>query len=321
MVHKEDIVIAYNTIKGNILKTPLIHSPKLSALSGANVYIKMEHLQVTSSFKIRGVLTKIDSLSKTDFDKIFVAASTGNHAAAFGYASKKYGFEGKLFLPENVEEEKLKGISNYALDIVLYGRMSKEVEMKATQYAEEVNGVLIHPYNDIEIIKGQGTIAVEIEAQLPQVDSIIVPIGGGGLASGIASYFSENDGVKVIGCQPENASEMHDSIKVNKIVTPSILTTIADASAGGIEEESLTFTICKKHLSTIELIAEEEIKKAVAFLYKYHDTTVEPTAALPVAALLKGSRYHNKNVILVITGKKINKKLLTKINEEYGNCY
>lgn len=321
MIDKKDIQIAYHNIENDIVKTPLQYSPKLSAISGANVYLKMEHLQLTDSFKIRGVLTKMKSLDKRNFDKVFVAASTGNHAAAFGYASERFGFEGKLFLPENVRREKLEGISNYTFEKVLYGNSSMEAEAKARQYAKKIDGVLIHPYNDVEIIKGQGTIGLEIENQFPEVDTIIVPIGGGGLISGISSYFSENENVAVVGSQPQNASEMVESIKANKIVAPSTLTTIADAAAGGIEKDSLTFTICKKHLSTIETIEEEDIKKAVAFLYKYHDTTVEPTAALPVATLLTSDTFRDKNVVLVLTGKKINKELLNEINEDYGDSY
>jgi threonine dehydratase len=321
MIHKTAIEIAYKNIKEDILKTPLIHSSKLSTISEANVYLKMEHLQVTDSFKLRGVLTKVKNIDKKDFNKTFVAASTGNHAAAFGHVSDKFGFKGKLFLPKNIEEEKLKAISKYAFEKVLYGNTSMETEAKATDYAKATDGILIHPYNDVEIIKGQGTIAVEIEEQLPKVDIIIAPIGGGGLISGICSYFSEDKNVEVIGCQPVNASEMYDSIKQNKIVSPSTLNTIADAAAGGIEDNALTFEICKKHLSDIALIEEETIKKAVALIYKYHNTTIEPTAALPVAALLKDTTYRNKNVVLVLTGKKINKKLLTEINKNYGDCY
>ena len=322
MIPKKDIDIAYKNIKDDIVKTPLIHSPKLSAISGANVYLKMEHLQVTDSFKIRGVLTKLKSISKEDFSKSFVAASTGNHAAAFGYTSKNFGFKGILFLPTNVTQQKLNAISNYTVEKILYGNSSMEAERKATEYTKEIDGVLIHPYNDLEIIKGQGTIAVEIAEQCPEVDTIIAPIGGGGLISGICSYFSEHKNISIIGSQPKNASEMKQSIKANKIVAPSTLATIADAAAGGIEKNSLTFTICKKELSSIELIDEETIKKAVAFLYKHHKTVVEPTAALPVAAiLLSGDKYKNKNVVLVLTGKKINTKLLTEINNTYGNSY
>ena len=321
MISKRDIAKAYDGIKDDILQTPLVHSPILSTLSGANVYLKMEHLQITDSFKLRGVLHKINTLNDKDFSNTFVAASTGNHAAAFGYASKKFGFKGTLFLPKNVEKEKLKGLSKYSIEKVLFGNTSIETEAKATQYAKEVDGVLIHPYNDLEIIKGQGTIALEIETQLPQVDVIISPIGGGGLISGICSYFSENKNVKIVGSQPFNASEMYDSIKVNKIVGPSELSTIADAAAGGIERDAVTFKICKKHLNSISLITEEAIKKGVALIYKYHNTAIEPTAALPVAALLKDDTYRDKNVVLVLTGSKINGKLLNQIKDKYGDNY
>lgn len=321
MITKSAIKIAYNTIKDDILKTPLLYSEKLSEISGANVYLKMEHLQLTHSFKLRGVLTKVNSINKKDFNKTFVAASTGNHAAAFGHVSDKFGFKGMLFLPKNIEEEKLKGIAKYTFETVLYGDTSMETERKATEYAKEIGGVLIHPYNDKDIITGQGTIAVEIENQLPEVDTVIAPIGGGGLISGICSYFSEHKNVDVVGCQPINASEMYDSIKQNRIVPPSTLHTIADAAAGGIEANALTFEICKKHLCGITLIKEETIKKAVALLYKYHHTSIEPTAALPIATLLKDRTYRNKNVVLVLTGKKINQNLLNQINEHYGDCY
>ncbi len=322
MIHKSNIEATYSSIKDDIFTTPLIYSSKLSEMSGANVYLKMEHLQRTDSFKIRGVLSKINSLVEKDLKKELVAASTGNHAAAFSYASQKFGFKGKLFLPKTVAKEKLANVSNTELDIVLYGNLSTETEAMARLYAKNISGVLIHPYNDIEIIKGQGTIALEIHAQLPKVDTIISPIGGGGLISGICSYYSKDKNVNIIGCQPEKASEMFDSIRENKIVVPSTSTTIADAAMGGIEKGSLTFTICKKLLSDIILIDEEAIKKAIAFLYKYHDTIIEPTAALPVAALLKKNNdYRNKNVVLILTGNKINQKLLTEINTHYGNCY
>ncbi|MEP0266361.1 pyridoxal-phosphate dependent enzyme [Dokdonia sp.] len=321
MISKKEIEITYATIKNDIIKTSLVYSAKLSELSGANVYLKMEHLQHTSSFKLRGVLSKMNSLHSNDFENTFIAASTGNHAAAFGYASEKFGFKGVLFLPESVEKEKLASLNNYAIEKVLYGQTSMETEAKATQHAKDTGGVLIHPYNDIHIIKGQGTIALEIEAQLPQVDIVIAPIGGGGLISGICSYFSDNKRVSVIGSQPEHAPEMYDSIKEGTIVPPSTLKTIADAAAGGIEKDAITFTICKNYLSTIQLIEEDAIKKAVSFLYSYHDTIIEPTAALPIATLLKDDIYSDKNVVLVLTGNKINKELLNEINTKYGNYY
>jgi threonine dehydratase len=316
----EEIKDAYLKIKGDILKTPLEYSPKLSKISGAQVYLKMEHLQHTGSFKIRGVLTKIKSLHKDDFKKTFVAASTGNHAAAFAFASKAFGFDGVLFMPENVSSVKRDALNAYNVKQYLYGKSSMETEAKATTFAEENSSILIHPYNDREIIKGQGTMGVEIQKQLPEVDTVLAPIGGGGLISGLCSYF-DNGKVEVIGCQPVNASEMYESVKCGKIVPPSIHTTIADATAGGIETNSLTFDICKNQLNGFELIKENQIKEAVAFIVKYHQTIIEPGAALPVAALLHSKNYAGKNVVLVLTGKKINHQLLTKIIDNYGNNY
>lgn len=316
----QEIKDAYLNIKGDILKTPLEYSHKLSKISGARVFLKMEHLQHTGSFKIRGVLNKIKSLHKDDFQKIFIAASTGNHAAAFAFASKVFGFEAVLFMPENVSDVKKDALKAYDIKKYLFGKNSMETEAKATSFAAENSGVLIHPYNDSEIIKGQGTIGVEIRDQLPEVDTVLAPIGGGGLISGLCSYFAD-DKVKVIGCQPVNASEMYESVECGKIVPPSTLPTIADATAGGVEANSLTFDICKNQLDGFELIEENEIKKAIAFIVRYHQTIIEPGAALPVAALLQSNKYKGKNVVLVLTGKKINHQLLTNIIDNYGNSY
>jgi len=316
----QEIKDAYLNIKGDILKTPLEYAPMLSKISGGRVFLKMEHLQHTGSFKLRGVLNKIKNLRKDDFRKTFVAASTGNHAAAFAFASEAFGFKGVLFMPENVSDVKKDALAGYDIKLYLYGKSSVEAEAKAAAYAEENSGILIHPYNDREIIIGQGTIGVEIYDSLPDVDAVLAPIGGGGLISGLCSYF-DGDKVEVIGCQAANAPEMYESVKTGSIVPPSIVPTIADAAAGGIEANSLTFDICKKQLGGFELAGEDEIKDAVAFIVKYHQTIIEPGAALPVAALLRSKKYEGKNVVLVLTGKKINHALLTDILDNYGNSY
>ncbi|WP_299885733.1 pyridoxal-phosphate dependent enzyme [uncultured Lacinutrix sp.] len=321
MISQKDIEITYNNIKDGINKTPLMFSPELSKISGANVYLKMESLQRTGSFKIRGVLSKLNSINQKESNKPFVAASTGNHAAAFGYASKKNGFKGILFLPERTSTVKIKSLEEYPIEKRIYGKNSMETEIKATNYANEIGGVLIHPYNDIEIIKGQGTIALEIKEQLPEVNTIMAPIGGGGLISGIASYYSNNDTITIVGCQPVNASEMYHSIKKGAIVTPSNLKTISDATAGGIQPNAITFDICKNLISNFELITEENIKKALAFIIKKHQIIIEPACALTVSPLLTSKKYRGQNVVLVITGKKINSNLLTEISHNYGHYY
>jgi len=320
MLTKNGILSTYQTIQRNIYKTPLIHAPLLSKISGAEVFLKMEHLQVSGSFKIRGVLSKIGSLKQEDFGKTFVAASTGNHAAAFAYASKKVGFKGILYLPERTSKAKIRALEQYDVEKRFFGKSSMETEVKATEIAKAINGVLIHPYNDEQIIKGQGTIGVEIKEQLPEVDAILTPIGGGGLASGLCILFQNRD-VQIIGCQPENGAEMYESIQKNDIVAPCTLHTISDATSGGIEANAITFDICKKYLSDFELLDELSIKRAVAFIVKYHQTIVEPASVLPVAALLNSKKYQGKKAVLILTGKKIDQDLLTKILIEHGNDY
>ena len=321
LITPSDIYDSYINIKENIRRTPLEYSPVLSSLSGAQVYLKLDNLQLTGSFKIRGMMNKIQNINATDFNKPFVAASTGNHAAAFGYAAKKYGFKGTLFLPEKTSKAKIKALEEYPIEKRFFGRSSMHTEQRATEYAMEVDGILIHPYNDPDIIKGQGSIAIEIESDLPDVETILVPIGGGGLISGIASYFSNKEKIEIIGCQPHNASEMVDSINSGKIVAPSTLTTIADATAGGIEKGSITFDICKKWVKGYELSSEEEIKIGLALIVKNHHTLIEPACALAIAPLLRSHKFNGKKVVCVLTGKKVNVELLTEILNKYGDHY
>lgn len=320
MITRSAIEEIYHDIRDSIFQTPLVFSPELSRISGAQVFLKMEHLQLTGSFKIRGVLSKLKSLHAADFDKPFVAASTGNHAAAFAYASEKRGFKGILYLPLETAESKIKAIEQYDVEKRFFGANSMETEKEATNHAKEINGILIHPYNDLEIIKGQGTLGAELEEQLDDIDRVLVPIGGGGLISGLACFFKTTK-TKVIGCQPVYGAEMYESIQIDHIVPPSKRTTISDATSGGIEADALTFQICKKEISAFELIEEADIKKALAFLVKYHQTIVEPAAALPVAALLNSKEYIGQKVVLLLSGKKIDHQLLTEILNEYGDYY
>jgi len=313
-----NIAEAYQNIRNDIYKTPLIYSPELSERTNAEVFLKMEHLQKTGSFKIRGVLNKLRSVKKEDLDNIFVAASTGNHAAAFCYAAKRFGFKGVLFLPETISRAKLCALESSKVKKIISGKCCADAEKEAILYSQKHNRLLVHPYNDIEIISGQGTLGLELEQEFSKVDNILVPVGGGGLISGVAAWFSENNKVKITGCQPINASEMADSVKSGKIVPPAKTTTIADASAGGIIENSVTFDFCCKYVEDFSLVTEKEIKKAVAFMAVYHHTLIEPAAALPVASILKKENIAGKTVVLVLTGKKINPDLLTNIMSNYG---
>ena len=317
---RAEIKQVYKVIHNDLIKSPLIYSAPLSTISGAKVYLKLEHQQITGSFKWRGMLSKMNQMKEAVINnKTFVAASTGNHAAAFCYAATKFGFKGVLFLPKTVNPTKVAALDDTSVTLVFYGENSMEAEEQAMRYAKEINGVLIHPYNDNAIVTGQGTLGYEIEEQLPTVTRILIPIGGGGLASGIGCYFADNQQIKVIGCQPQNASEMYQSIKEGYIVAPSRATTICDATAGGMVNDTITFNWCKKYVAHIDICTEESVKRALAFLIKHHNLIIEPSSALPVAALMNSSNYEGEHVVLVLTGKKINPELLNEIITTYGD--
>ena len=320
MITRTAIKKVYKAIHQDLIESPLIYSEPLSTMSGAMVYLKLEHQQITGSFKWRGMLSKMHQMEEVAIkNKTFVAASTGNHAAAFCHAATKFGFKGVLFLPKTVNPTKVAALDDTSIILRFYGENSMEAEEQAMRYAKEINGVLVHPYNDSAIVTGQGTLGLEIEEQLPEVSRVLIPIGGGGLASGIGCYFADNQQVKVIGCQPQNASEMYQSIKEGYIVTPSRATTICDATAGGMVNDTITFDWCKQYVEHIDICTEESVKRALVFLIKHHNLIIEPSSALPVAALMNSSRYKGEHVVLVLTGKKINPELLNEIITTYGD--
>ncbi|MCS7108455.1 MAG: threonine/serine dehydratase [Sulfolobales archaeon] len=310
----EDILNAEETIRKYIRVTPLEHSIFLSKLGEAQVHLKLENQQVTGSFKIRGVINKL--LSHRN-GKSFVTASTGNHGVAFAYALRLLGLEGTVFLPENVSPAKVDDIMLYDVDVRLYGKDSLETELYARKFAEEHRAIYVSPYNDLKVIAGQGTIAVELLKQLEDFNVIIVPVGGGGLASGIASYLKNvAPHVEIVGVQPENSAVMYHSIKAGRVINVESKPTLADGVAGGVEEGAITYELCRRYVDNFVLIAEEEIRRCMKLMLEKHHMVVEGSAALPVAAYLKNLHlFKDKKVVLVITGCRVDLPTLKKVIE------
>ncbi len=299
---------AYPLIKPYVRETPLEFSPYLSALCKANVYLKLENQQVTGSFKARGALNKVLGLSAAEKKRGVVTASTGNHAAAVGYALAVAGSAGEIYMPENVARLKVDNLRQYKnVTITLHGHDPVEAEAAAKRQATDSGRVYISPYNDARVIGGQGTVAVELVQQLPAVDRVLVPVGGGGLVSGIAGYLAEaRPQARVIGCQPQNSAVMYHSVKAGKILDMPSLPTISDGTAGGIEPGAITFSICRQHVDDYLLLTEEEILSALGILLKHHQLMAEGAAGLSVAALLKDKKaWQGKNVVLIICGNKM----------------
>ena len=311
-----EVLEAEKRIRRFIRETPLEYSPYLSRLADCHVYLKLENLQLTGSFKYRGAVNKILSLTGPEQKKGIITSSSGNHGAAFTYAAKNLGCKGTLYLPENISPAKLEPIQLYgAEDIVFYGTDVCDTEKFARQAAENKGYLYISAYNDAKIIGGQGTIAVELMRQMKHMDAVFVPIGGGGLMSGISGYLKTAAScVKIIGCQPENSPVMAESIKAGRIIEMVSKPTLADGSAGGIEPDSITFAVCREYVDEYVLVSEAQLEEALKLSLEKNHMLIEGAAALSIAAFLKTKeQYKDNEVVLIISGRKISIDNLRKI--------
>lgn len=299
-------------------RTPLYFSPGLSALAKANVYLKLENYQPIRVFKIRGAANKILKLSQEERKRGFVAASSGNHGLAVSYMAKQVGTNATIVVPTNAVQEKVNAIEEYGATVVKHGLFHDERFNKALEIQKATNALLIPPFDDPDIIAGQGTIGLEILEDRPDVNTVIVPIGGGGLISGISTAIkSLKPAAKVIGVEPEKASSMYQSIKTGKITRLVDTTSVADGLAAR-EPGQLTFQIAKQNVDEILLVSEEKIEKAVFTVMKECHLVIEPSAAAAVAALTEKAKTRvAEKVVVVVSGGNISLKMLEAILSKY----
>lgn len=280
-------------------------------ISGAHVYLKLESEQITGSFKMRGAANKIRSASAKPSNAGFVSASTGNHGLALATVALRCpGVQLILFVPKNASRSKIEKIKRYGVHIKEYGANACEAEAFAKRYARENDLVWISPYNDEEIIAGQGTVGMEIYEQLPTVDAIFVTIGGGGLISGISSYFkSKNSKTQIIGCMPEQASELIAAIEQDRYIEPFGLDTIADGCAGGFEDGAMTLGIIRSNVQSYTLVTEEQIQLSMRSMFDHHHKVIEGAAGVALAAFLRSEQsLAGKHVVVVICGANISRE-------------
>ena len=300
-------------------KTPLYLSPALSKLTGAKVYLKLECYQPIRVFKIRGAANKIMQLSPEERTHGLVAASSGNHGLAVSYLAQMIGTRATIVVPTNAVQEKVTAIEEYGATVLKEGVFHDQRYAKALEIQKSTGAVLIPPFDDPDIIAGQGTIGLEILESLPDVNSIIVPIGGGGLISGIATAVkSLKPEVQVFGVEPERASSMYLSVKSGKIIHLSDTTSVADGLATR-EPGQLTFDCVTRYVDEIFLVSEEEIERAVFATLKECHLLVEPSAAAAVVAL--PARLHprtDSKVVVVVSGGNISMKLLHTVLSKYS---
>jgi len=300
-------------------RTPLYHSPALSHLTGAKVYLKLESYQPIRVFKVRGAANKILKLSQSALSRGLVAASSGNHGLAVAYLAKLTDSKATIVVPTNAVAEKTKAIEEYGGTVIKHGSFHDERYAKAVEIKKATGAVLIPPFDDPDIIAGQGTIGLEIHQDLPSANAVIVPIGGGGLISGIATALKTlKPETKIFGVEPKNASSMYLSIKSGKITQLSDTTSIADGLATR-EPGILTFQCVKRYVDEIYLVSEEEIEKAVFTVMQECHLIIEPSAAAAIAALMeKPDLRKGSEIVVVVSGANISLKLLSRILSKYG---
>lgn len=307
-----DVMTARERVKDICLHTSLIHSQYLSDICGNEVYIKPENLQITGAFKLRGALNKITSLTDEQKSKGLVASSAGNHAQGVAYSAKKLGIQATIVMPKTTPLIKIESTKQYGANVVLTGTCYDDAYAEAKRLEEKHGYTFIHPFNDIEVMAGQGTIALEVIEDLKDVDAILVPIGGGGLISGIAvAAKSLKPDIKVIGVESEGAKAMRLSVDNNKLTNLDSVDTIADG--GAVKNPGdLAFEIVKKYVDDILTISDEEVADSIFTLVEKHKIVAEATGALTIAALKKLD-FKGKKVVPIISGGNIDILMLTSL--------
>ena len=310
----DDIQSAAATIRGSVVETPCSHSRTLSQISGAEVYLKFENHQFTASFKERGALNKLLSLSTDEKKRGVIAASAGNHAQGLAYHAKRLDIPATIVMPRFTPNVKVEHTRGHAAEVILHGENFDEAKTFALDLARQRKLVWVHPYDDEKVIAGQGTIALEMLAAQPELDVLIVPIGGGGMISGIAvAAKAIKPNIDIIGVETERFPSMYCAIRGE---TPRFGTSTIAEGIAVKEPGRITQAIVKNLVSEIFLIDEGDIEEAIVLLLEIEKTVVEGAGAAGLAALLKNrAQFNGKRVGLILCGGNIDPLMLSDIIE------
>jgi len=310
MLTMEMIQDAAATLKGVARVTPLSPAPAL----GKNIYIKSENLQMTGAFKLRGAYYKISSLTDEEKKCGVIACSAGNHAQGIAYSATKSGVKSVICMPAGAPLSKIEATKKYGAEVVLVNGVYDDAYTKAVELVKEKGYTFAHPFDDERVIAGQGTIALEILEQLPDVEQVVVPIGGGGLISGIAFAIKNlKPECKVIGVQAAGAASMYESVKNKKAIELKSVSTIADGIAVK-KPGKLTFDLCSKYVDEVVTVSENEIASAILALMESQKTVAEGAGATSVAAAMFGKvDTENKKTVCVVSGGNIDVSILSRV--------
>ncbi|MCO8242438.1 MULTISPECIES: threonine ammonia-lyase [unclassified Haladaptatus] len=315
MLELEDVLAARERVAETARHTPLDYSHTFTRMTGAEVHLKLETFQRTGSFKIRGATNRIMTLSEAEKEAGVVTASAGNHAQGVALAATRSGVDAKIVMPKHAPISKVRATENYGAEAILYGEDYDEAAERAHEIEETEGRTYVHAFDDEKVMAGQGTIGLEIMDDLPEVETVVVPIGGGGLISGIATAIKgRNPDARVIGVQAEGASSVADSLQKGSVQTLDSVDTIAD----GIATRSVgqrTFDVIDARVDEVVTVSDSEIAVAVSYLLERGKTLVEGAGAVSLAAILGGKfDYADDEVVVpVLSGGNIDMNLLTTV--------
>ena len=309
-----DVQRAMKLVGPMVRHTPMKHSATLGELTGSDFYLKLENFQITGSFKVRGALNRIHALSAAEKKKGVVAASAGNHAQGVAYAARKMGVKCTIFMPEEATLAKVRATQSYGADVHLMGKDYQEAYEYAAEFGRKAGAVYVHAFDDPLVMAGQGTLGLEIHEDLPKVDTVLVPIGGGGLISGVATALKGlNPKIKVIGVQAEGASTVAPSLQKGVPISLDHADTMADGIA--VRKMSpTTLPIIRKVVDEVVTVDESEIAAAILFLLERVKTVAEGAGAVTLAAAMQGKvDLKGKTVCAVVSGGNIDMPLVSRI--------
>lgn len=312
MLTLDNVYRASNVLREVVRKTDLVYAPKLCP--GVDLYLKTENLQITGSFKVRGSYYKISRLSAEEKARGVIACSAGNHAQGVALAAKKNGIKAVICLPDGAPISKIEATKSYGAEVCLVEGVYDDAYKRALELRDECGYSFIHPFDDEDVIAGQGTIALEIEDQLPDLDAVIVPVGGGGLISGVAFAIKAiNPSVKVYGVQAAGAPSMYNSVRAGEINGLSSVHTIADGIAVK-RPGDLTYEICSKYVDEIVTVTDDEISAAILALMEQHKLVTEGAGAVAVAAAMFGKLdLKGKKAVALLSGGNIDVTILSRV--------
>ena len=312
MAKLEAFIKAKEKLSKVLLETHLIYSPIFSKESGNKVFIKPENLQKTGSFKIRGAYNKISNLTDAEKKRGVIASSAGNHAQGVAYGAKESGIKAVIVMPKSTPLIKVESTKQYGAEVILHGDVYDDAFKKAKELEEKEGYIFVHPFDDEDVIHGQGTIALEILEELPETDIILVPIGGGGLISGIACAAKIlKPEIKIIGVEPDGAASAYEAIKEDKVVELKEANTIADGTAVK-KIGNTTFEYIKKYVDEIITVSDYELMESFLLLVEKHKIIAENSGILSLAALKK-LKEKNKKVVSVVSGGNIDVLMISSM--------